>query len=199
MEKSSLLWYKKNFPRVTIYGAIASSFLFRKYYNLWAFDKETICDKFVDRGVPLVQLDEKFAFYANIIEELQQLPTTFNIQCIRLNLKPLLDSICQHAQEWCTTLGEKLAAKNVKNIDKMRLEIKELSTNLNRATKELSDFKLVMQTIDTIQTTTLTKEVKIREMQETYTTLSEHRILVSSMLVRKSTVSGEGSMGDRQI
>uniref|UniRef100_A0A1B0C4S3 Uncharacterized protein n=1 Tax=Glossina palpalis gambiensis TaxID=67801 RepID=A0A1B0C4S3_9MUSC len=97
---------------------------FRKYYNLWAFDKETICDKFVDRGVPLVQLDEKFAFYANIIEELQQLPTAFNIQCIRLNLKPLLDSICQHAQEWCTTLGEKLAAKNVKNIDKMRLEIK---------------------------------------------------------------------------
>uniref|UniRef100_A0A1A9ZFQ5 Dynein heavy chain tail domain-containing protein n=1 Tax=Glossina pallidipes TaxID=7398 RepID=A0A1A9ZFQ5_GLOPL len=151
---------------------------FRKYYNLWAFDKETICDKFVDRGVPLVQLDEKFAFYANIIEELQQLPTAFNIQCIRLNLKPLLDSICQHAQEWCTTLGEKLAAKNVKNIDKMRLEIKELSTNLNRATKELSDFKLVMQTIDTIQTTTLTKEVKIHEMQEAYTILSEHRILV---------------------
>ncbi|XP_058981464.1 dynein axonemal heavy chain 10-like [Musca domestica] len=149
---------------------------FRKYYNLWAFDKETICEKYVDRGVPLVQLDEKFTFYANIMNELQQLPTYYDVQCIRINLKPLLDSICHHAQQWCTKLGEKLAQRTVANMDRMRLEIKTLSENLNRATKELSDFKLVMQTISTIQSTTLTHEIIIREMQETYTVLSEHNI-----------------------
>uniref|UniRef100_A0A1I8PAD1 Dynein-1, subspecies f n=1 Tax=Stomoxys calcitrans TaxID=35570 RepID=A0A1I8PAD1_STOCA len=149
---------------------------FRKYYNLWAFDKETICEKYVDRGVPLVQLDEKFTFYANIMNELQQLPTYYDVQCIRINLRPLLDTICHHAQQWCTKLGEKLAQRTVANMDKMRLEIKTLSENLNRATKELGDFKLVMQTIATIQSTTLTHEIIIREMQETYTVLSEHNI-----------------------
>lgn len=36
-----------------------------------------------------------------------------------------------------------------------------------------------MQTISTIQSTTLTHEIKIREIQETYTVLSEHNINVS--------------------
>ena len=54
-----------------------------------------------------------------------------------------------------------------------------LNENLNKATKELGDFKLVMQTISTIQTTTLTHEIAIRELQETYTVLSEHNINVS--------------------
>ncbi|XP_037827971.1 dynein heavy chain 10, axonemal-like, partial [Lucilia sericata] len=149
---------------------------FRKYYNLWAFDKETICEKYVNRGVPLVQLDEKFTFYANIMDELQHLPTHYDVQCIRINLKPLLDTICQHAQQWRTKLGEKLAERTIANMDKMRFEIKVLSENLNKATKELYDFKLVMQTIATIQSTTLTHEITIREIQETYTVLSEHNI-----------------------
>lgn len=53
-----------------------------------------------------------------------------------------------------------------------------LSLNLNKTTRELEDFKLVMQTIATVQSTTLTNEQKIHEMQETFTILSEHRIMV---------------------
>lgn len=101
-----------------------ATYRFRKYYNLWAFDKETICEKYVNRGVPLVQLDEKFTFYANIMDELQQLPTFYDVQCIRINLKPLLDTICQHAQQWCTKLGEKLAERTIANMDQMRFKIK---------------------------------------------------------------------------
>lgn len=78
----------------------------------------------MNRGVPLVQLDEKFTFYANIMNELQQLPTYYDVQCIRINLKPLLDTICQHAQQWRTKLGEKLAERTIVNMDKMRFEIK---------------------------------------------------------------------------
>ena len=37
---------------------------------------------------------------------------------------------------------------------------------------------MVMQTINTIQTTTLTVELKVKEMQETYNVLEEHRIKV---------------------
>ncbi|KAM7359342.1 dynein heavy chain at 89D isoform 2-T2 [Cochliomyia hominivorax] len=149
---------------------------FRKYYNLWAFDKEAICEKYVNSGVPLVQLDEKFTFYANIMDELHQLPTYYDVQCIRINLKPLLEAICQHAQQWCTILGEKLAQRTIANMDKMRFEIKALSENLNKATKTLNDFKLVMQTVSIIQTTSLSHEIAIREIEETYTVLGEHKI-----------------------
>ena len=42
-----------------------------------------------------------------------------------------------------------------------------------------------MQTISTIQTTTLTHEIAIRELQETYTVLSEHNINVSKTTKKK--------------
>lgn len=38
---------------------------------------------------------------------------------------------------------------------------------------------MVMQAIATVQSTTLTNEQKIHEMQETFTVLSEHEIMVS--------------------
>lgn len=55
----------------------------------------------------------------------------------------------------------------------------ELRLNLDRNIKQLSDFKVVMSTINSIQSTTLSVELKIKEMQETYNVLEEHRIQVS--------------------
>lgn len=62
------------------------------------------------------------------------------------------------------------------------LFFQSLRTELDRNVKELSHFKSVMQTINTIQTTTLTVELRIHEMQEIYNILQEHRIKVSSYL-----------------
>ena len=45
----------------------------------------------------------------------------------------------------------------------------------------MSDFKIVMSTINRIQSTTLSVELKIKEMQETYNVLEEHRIQVSNL------------------
>lgn len=128
-----------------------------------------------------------------------------DIKCVRINLQPLLDSISVHAKEWCTILGEELLRHVNDNMRAMRNEIKvsptpagwhpnhtqhhphllicanlpqTLSLNLNKTTRELEDFKLVMQTIATVQSTTLTNEQKIHEMQETFTILSEHKIMV---------------------
>ncbi|XP_017478046.1 PREDICTED: dynein heavy chain 10, axonemal [Rhagoletis zephyria] len=149
---------------------------FKQYFYLWAFDKRAIAEKFINRGMPLVTLDEKFTFFANIIEELQLMPPYWNIKSIQINLKKLIDSICQHAQQWRATLGELLAKKASENIINLRNEFKELRFNLDKTTKELADFKLVMQTISTIQTKTLTYEQRIHELQETYTVLAEHNI-----------------------
>lgn len=58
----------------------------------------------------------------------------------------------------------------------------ELRLNLDRNIKQLSDFKIVMSTINSIQSTTLSVELKIKEMQETFNVLEEHRIQVSPSL-----------------
>ncbi|EDV92648.1 GH18884 [Drosophila grimshawi] len=161
--------------------AEAKSFVaqFRKYFNLWAFEKDLICQKFVERQVTLVEIDEKFTFYSTIVNNLQQMRKFHNVGCIRINLSPLLESISHHAKEWCTILGEELLQHVNRNMRSMRSEIKLLSLNLNKTTRELEDFKLVMQTIATVQSTTLTSEQKIHEMQETFTVLSEHHIMFS--------------------
>jgi hypothetical protein len=57
--------------------------------------------------------------------------------------------------------------------------LQELRLNLDRNIKHLSDFKVVMSTINAIQSTTLSVELKIKEMQETFNVLEEHRIQVS--------------------
>ncbi|KAL7729890.1 hypothetical protein ACLKA6_014739 [Drosophila palustris] len=152
---------------------------FRKYFNLWAYEKDVICQKFVERQVTLVEIDEKFTFYSTIVTTLKQMRKYHTVRCVRINLSPLLESIIQHAKEWCTILGEELLRYVNENMRSMRNEIKTLSLNLNKTTRELEDFKLVMQTIATIQSTTLTNEQKIHEMQETFTVLSEHQIMFS--------------------
>lgn len=68
-----------------------------------------------------------------------------------------------------------------------------LRTELDRNVKELAHFKSVMQTINTIQTTTLTVELRIHEMQEIYSIMQEHRIKVikQSMLVTCAVTVGQ--------
>lgn len=63
--------------------------------------------------------------------------------------------------------------------------MKDLRNDLDRNIKGLSDFKIVMQTISTIQTTTLTQELKINEMQQTYSVLEEHSIKVFEFSIKK--------------
>lgn len=97
---------------------------FKRFKSLWIFDKNAICEKFVSRGYPLVKIDEKFIFYANIIADLRKLKTYHDVGAIRINLQPLLDSICSHSLEWKNTLGEILADRTRKNMIEQRDEMK---------------------------------------------------------------------------
>jgi len=93
---------------------------FRKYFNLWAYEKDVICQKFVERQVTLVEIDEKFTFYSTIVTTLQQMRKFHTVRCVRINLSPLLESIIQHAKEWCKILGEELLRHVNDNMRTMR-------------------------------------------------------------------------------
>lgn len=151
----------------------------KKYRNLWMYDKVSICEKFLNRGIPsLVRIDEKFLFYSEIIGRLRKHDTYHTIMSVRINLKPLIDGICEHAIEWQTVLGEILSERTNQSIMKLKDRLKDLQLNLDRHIKGLKDFKTVLETIGEIQSTTLTVELKIRDIQETFNVLQEHKIKV---------------------
>lgn len=70
-----------------------------------------------------MQIDEKFTFYANIIQEMGQSITYKDVECLRINVKPILASIREHALQWKTVLGEKLSKKTKENMVQLRNEI----------------------------------------------------------------------------
>lgn len=148
----------------------------KKYQSIWLYDKVLICEKFVNRDLPLVRLDEKFLFYTQLIEDLRRSKNYQNVKGIRVNLSPLIDSICDHSYEWIHTLGRILAERNFHNLILMKEHIQNLRLDLDRNIRGLVDFKTVMATVETIQTTTLSVEIKIRDMQETYSVLEDHKI-----------------------
>lgn len=55
----------------------------KKYSNLWSFDKKLVCEKFAATKPTLLQYDEKFAFYENILEELEDMKPYFDIYSVR--------------------------------------------------------------------------------------------------------------------
>lgn len=195
------------------------------------YDKKVVCDKYLNRGIPLVRLDGKFIFFTQIINDLENVKPYFDIKSIRINLRPLIHAIIEHAVEWRNTLGNMLSDRTSVEMVSMHGEFKvkslcnprachladeweafslartlshlserglvvaagaklcntfqplrhsqNLRLNMDRNIKQLSDFKAVMNTINAIQSTTLSVELKIKDMQETYNVLEEHRIQVS--------------------
>ena len=75
------------------------------------YEKVSVCEKFLNRGLPLARLDEKFIFYTQIVNDLEKHKSYHDIKSIRINLQPLIKSIIDHAVEWRNTLGNILAEK----------------------------------------------------------------------------------------
>lgn len=59
----------------------------------------------------------------------------------------------------------------------MRIE-KSLKEDMHRPIESFDDFKIVMDVIAEIKSSTITTELRIKKMQETFTMLEDHKIKV---------------------
>lgn len=75
----------------------------RKYSTLWSFDKNLAAEKYAATQPTLHQYDEKFSFYSNILDEVMEMNSSYNLYSIRfvtnwgvisLYLIPILSSSC---------------------------------------------------------------------------------------------------------
>lgn len=152
----------------------------RRYQSLWLYDKQLVCERHVMRDTSdassLAQLDEKFRFYAQLVADLRQQQPYQDVRGVRVNLEPLVAACCEHAQQWSDTLGRLLAERTYRRLIEMREHIRRLRGDLDRRIGGLADFRRVMATMAEVQSTRLSVEMRIVEMQETYGMLDEHRV-----------------------
>jgi dynein heavy chain len=88
------------------------------------YDKNVVCDKYLSKGIRLVRLDEKFIFYTDIINDLENVKPYYDIKSIRINLQPLIQAIIEHAVEWRNTLGNMLSEKTSMEMVALNTEFK---------------------------------------------------------------------------
>ncbi|XP_015836813.2 dynein axonemal heavy chain 10 [Tribolium castaneum] len=151
----------------------------RRYRNIWCYDKVVTCEKFIEKNNQLSKYDDKFMFYADILKDMKNHEDYFDIMCIRLNLRPLLDTIADHTIDWKNTLGQILDAKTKEKMDEMKSTMSELRTLVNQNIKGLEKFKSVMQAIATILKSNVDMELDYLNCQDIYGILRQHNIYFS--------------------
>ncbi|XP_070520949.1 dynein axonemal heavy chain 10 [Cardiocondyla obscurior] len=149
----------------------------KKYSNLWSFDKNVICEKFASTKPTLLQYDEKFTFYENILEELKDVSPYFDINSIRINLKPLLSEIERQAREWKQVLGNYLLSDTVLAMSQLKTQIETFRGEIELVITGLDRFVSIMQTIAEVKNMTIQAEVQFLCYQESFQTMRTHGIV----------------------
>nr|XP_034835442.1 dynein heavy chain 10, axonemal [Maniola hyperantus] len=168
----------------------------QKYQHLWAFDKNLSCEKYIQKHEQIQKYDEKFFFFEDIIADLNNHVNFVDIGAVRVNLRPIIQQVQGHAQEWKNILGQCIASKTRMNMYDLKNQIESLRTTMNMNIKGLEDFKLVMATITLVQQMTITAEVKYKNMQEIFHMLQQHGIEVQDddLTFAKNLESSWGSL-----
>ncbi|KYQ51703.1 Dynein heavy chain 10, axonemal [Trachymyrmex zeteki] len=152
----------------------------KKYSNLWSFDKNLACKKFASTKPTLLQYDEKFTFYEGILEELEDMSSYFDINSIRLNLKPLLSGIERQAKEWKQVLGNYLLSDTVLAMGQLKTQIGTFRGEIELVVTGLDRFVSIMHAIADVKNMAIQAEVQFLCYQECFQTMRTHGIVFSS-------------------
>ncbi|KAJ8924399.1 hypothetical protein NQ315_007195, partial [Exocentrus adspersus] len=148
----------------------------KKYRNLWVFEKVSSCEKFLLKNNSLSSYDDKFMFYNDIIAFIRNRKSYADVGSIRLNLLPLFDAIEFHCVEWKNTFGNLLDSATKVSMDQMKERIDELKILVRGNIKGLDRFKAIMQAISTVQKNNITAELDYLNFQQIYEILRQHGI-----------------------
>ncbi|KAG8456021.1 hypothetical protein GDO86_001999 [Hymenochirus boettgeri] len=148
----------------------------KRYRSLWKLDKAIAIEKFAARKPTCVSYDEKLQFYTKMSLEVTREPLIKDENCIRLYLGPLAYTVQENARAWVSSLGQLLNESAREELYSLMNELEMLSVQLKRTPDTLEDLKFVLGTIANIRDISLTVEIKFRDIQERYRTLSVYNI-----------------------
>ncbi|KAM5191717.1 dynein axonemal heavy chain 10 [Mantella aurantiaca] len=148
----------------------------KRYRPLWKLDKAIVLEKFAAKKPSCVTFDEKLQFYSSLALEVTQQPLIKDEQCIRLYLGPLAYTVQENARAWVNSLGHLLNESAREELYSLRDELEKLSLNLMQTPDTLEDLKFVLATIADIRDMSLMAEMRYRDIQERYRTLTMYNI-----------------------
>ncbi|KAJ8973386.1 hypothetical protein NQ317_012102 [Molorchus minor] len=147
------------------------------YKMLWTHEKVSTCEKFLAKYTLLSNYDEKFMFYNDLIQNIDVFGEYIDTGSIRLNLRPLLNTIKFHCQEWKVTLGYLIDFQTKAKMDEFKEKIDHLKVLVKQNIKGLERFKAIMQAIATIQKDNISAELDYLRYQQIYAILRQHKII----------------------
>ncbi|KAM4707116.1 dynein axonemal heavy chain 10 [Discoglossus pictus] len=148
----------------------------KRYRPLWKLDKANVMEKFAAKKPSCVLYDEKLQFYTRIAQEVTQQPLIKDEQCIRLYLGPLAFTVQENARAWVNSLANLLNESAREELYSLRDELEKLSLNLKITPTSLEELKFVLATIADIRDMSLIVEIRIRDIQERYRTMTMYNI-----------------------
>ncbi|XP_060518939.1 LOW QUALITY PROTEIN: dynein axonemal heavy chain 10 [Cylas formicarius] len=151
-------------------------FKWRRYRMLWSFEKTSTCEKFMAQGATLEMYDEKFMFYRDVKESVVGFADFIDVDGIRINMRPLLDAVARHCQEWKDTLGHLLDADTFQKMLDMKKTIDDLRFAVRQNIKGLDRFKSIMLAIANVRRRNIQSELDYLRFQEIYSMLRQHDI-----------------------
>ena len=77
----------------------------KRFKRKWKTDMTSMMEKFAARNPSCMQYDYVLQSYLKDEQEINDQRVFFFVNCIRLNLKPLKQSVLEHAHSWLTSLG----------------------------------------------------------------------------------------------
>ena len=147
----------------------------KKYRNLWKFDKTNTCSKFLERLPSCVDFDAKLLYYSLLERQIAQREDTTNYNCLQVALNPIKASLLGETHEWINCLGKLLEETAKEELQGLQVTLEKLNGCLKYPTNG-EELETVLHAIAKIWKMSLQVEISYREIEEKYRTLQMYGI-----------------------
>ena len=163
----------------------------KTYKNLWKFNKQETCDKFLERTPSCVDFDEKLLYYSLLERQVREREQNKVFKCLEVYLGPIKETLLKETQMWIECLGKLLEQTAKQELHNLISNLENLESNLIYP-KNGEELESVLQAISTIWGMSLSVEITYREIEERYRTLQMY-----GLQIEKAQVDSAQSLPER--
>ncbi|XP_034939850.1 dynein heavy chain 8, axonemal [Chelonus insularis] len=148
----------------------------KKYCHVWAEDRESQIEQFINKDPNPDEIRERFVFYENLVTEIKNLPVYHIIGPVEINIDKLKTGLLIEAMSWKTTFGKVLSKMYEEKLTYMQNYIYERNKVLGRSINDLEDVRLAMKCLDQIREDYIFLDTNLMMIEETYTLMAKFNI-----------------------
>ncbi|XP_024940596.1 dynein heavy chain 8, axonemal [Cephus cinctus] len=154
-----------------------------RYSYLWAEDRVSQIQKFVDSDPITQEIKEKLMEYEEISAEIQSLPDHHIVGPIQINMGNFIDklklALLVESGAWKTSLGIILSTTYKEKLRRITDYINDKNKVLARKIKDLEDVRVAMKCLGQIRDDFISLDMELILIEETYTLMGKFNIDVT--------------------